>query len=632
MHIGLFLILIMAMPVAANELMLQRWQFQQAYKAIHSGQQPPAINPDYPLAHYVTFFQLQRGMDNASAETIQEFLTTYADSPVANILRSNWLQQLAKRKDWQQYDKFYQPQQNISLQCHALNAKLELKQSDSEWQMQAIKLWLVGKSQPTECDPVFNHLYKNNVIGNDLRWQRAQLSLHNGQFSLASFLARPLSQEQRDWVTRWQAMHNEPDQQLNNFNYNDSEIARNLLQYGVEKLARNNAAQAHKHWNKYKTKYNFTSKAMAELDTHIAIWAASQKLPQALDWLMEKNLIHDQKLHQSMLNIALEQEDWAAIIKFINDFNPDVITEPQWQYWLARAYEQTSQFTAAKRILTELAQIRSYYGFLAAERVKQKFSFAQQEPSRDEEQINSLLNEPGVIRAKELYELDLINYARLEWQQVVDQATDKQLINLALLAHDLGWHDRAIRLAVKANILDSINLRFPRPYYDLVLQQAENNNISYAWIYAIMRQESAFQVDAKSSANALGLMQLLPATARQMASKAKINIKHDADILSPENNITLGVTYLRHLLDRFNNNYLLATVGYNAGPGRAARWIQERPCIPVDIWVELIPFSETRNYVKSVMSFTLVFDYLISGHVDVEPMPLSNANEQSCHN
>lgn len=630
----LLLGLCFSMSAQAVNLLQQRFLFKQAYQAIHEQDNEKFQSlieniQDYEIVHYLTYFQLYHHIDQAKPDDIKSFLQTYADSPTANILRTQWLTQLAKAKDWENYHAFYQPQNDTILQCHALNARLQQGEPLKNWQMQAVKLWLVGKSQPSECDPLFAELYKNDVITPALRWQRTQLSLQNQQFKLADYLARPLDNDKKAWIARWQAVHKNPQTSLKNVNYTDDDISRELLIYGTKRLARRDAKLAHNYWADFKQKYSFTESEKDELDSYIALWAADQKVTESLSWLMEAE-IQNQKMRQSMLNISLSQENWAAIIKFITDFNDAIEAEDQWQYWLARAYGQTGKFAKAKAIYEKIAQHRSYYGFLAAERLQQPFAFEQKELALDNAAKQKLLKNSAIIRARELYILGFINYARMEWQQALKNLTQDEMQVLTVVTSEWGWHDRAIRTASKSNLHDNLTLRFPRPHYDWVLSQAEQRQLSFGWIYAIIRQESAFQTDAKSPANALGLMQLLPGTAQQMANKYKIKLESEQEILNPEKNIELGTGYLRHLLDKFDENYLLATAAYNAGPARAKRWREENACIAPDIWVELIPFSETRKYVKHVMSYTVVFEYIMLGHDDVEPMRLSPVQEQGC--
>ncbi|MEK7989773.1 MAG: transglycosylase SLT domain-containing protein [Thiotrichaceae bacterium] len=636
MYIRVILLLGLCFSVStqAASLLQQRFQFKQAYQAIQKQdleqfQQLSENLQDYKIAHYLTFFQLYHNIEQAKSDEVKAFLEVHANSPTADILRTQWLTQLAKAKDWAGYQTFYKPQKSTILQCHALHARLQQQEPLRQWQMQAVKLWLAGKSQPKECDPVFNYLYKNKVITAELRWQRTRISLQNKQFRLANYLAKPLGNDKKTWVARWQSVHKNPQIGLKNINYSDDEVARELLIYGTKRLARRQAKLAHDYWKKFKQKYSFTESEKDEIDSYIALWAADQKITESLTWLMSAEIKND-KIRQSMLNIALNQNNWAVIIKFVTDFNDAIEQQDQWQYWLARAYGQTGKVDKAKAIFEKVAQHRTYYGFLAAERLQQPFAFEQQESELDKAAQQKVLENPALIRARELYFLGFINYARMEWQQALNSLKQDDVKVLASIASQWGWHDRAIRAASKSDLHDDLTLRFPRPYYDWVLNQAEKREIAFGWVYAIIRQESAFQTDAKSGANALGLMQLLPATARQMANKYKIKLEGERDILSPEKNIELGTGYLRYLLDRFDDNYLLATAAYNAGPSRAKRWRKENSCIAPDMWVELIPFNETRKYVKRVMSYTVVFEYLMLGHDDVEPMRLNPVQEQGC--
>ncbi|MEZ5671167.1 MAG: transglycosylase SLT domain-containing protein [Thiotrichaceae bacterium] len=363
----------------------------------------------------------------------------------------------------------------------------------------------------------------------------------------------------------------------------------------------------------------------------IALQAVQQKYSQAVDWLLEiDSNTTDEAVRQTQLQVALAQQQWELLAKFIRRWATTDQNTSQAQYWLGRALEQTEQLETAKQLYQQAAQDRGFYGFLAADRLKQPYQFNVQAISVSEKEKDTLLKNPAIIRAREFFLVGLTDEARQEWQGTVENLSSEQLESAAQLASEWNWYYQAIVTASRANAFDDVKLRFPTPFYDMVLGQAQEKNLDSAWVYAVIRQESAFRVDARSRANALGLMQLLPATAKELANKEQITLDGEKDIFVPETNIRLGVLYLRQMLDRFDDNYVLASASYNAGASRVRSWVKTQGCLPMDAWIELIPFKETRKYVQAILSYTPIFEYRLTGNTKVQSMHVDELDNEAC--
>jgi soluble lytic murein transglycosylase len=256
-----------------------------------------------------------------------------------------------------------------------------------------------------------------------------------------------------------------------------------------------------------------------------------------------------------------------------------------------------------------LAGERDYYGFLAADRVGQVYRFGHDAVPFTETDLAAAEALPGIARARELLRVGLTIDARREWRDAIRDLDDRQLEIAAVLAGRWGWHDRAIVTVARADHFDDLDLRFPLVYQDLVLSNARATGLDPAWVYGVMRQESAFWEDARSRSGALGLMQLMPSTARETARRLRERVDDVYDLLSPPKNIRLGVAYLRRVLDRFDGHQGLATAAYNAGPGRVRSWLPGSHPLAADIWVDTVPFNETRGYVKRVMAYTAIYEH-----------------------
>lgn len=622
----------------ATNLLQQRGKFKDVYEAIpnmdsNTFERLMAQLQNYPIAHYLRYFYLKSHLDEVNAKTIQTFLDQYKNSPIAKRLRRAWLKKLAKKPDWETFLTAYTPQKNTILRCYHLQARIHTQKDLNASQLDEAKdLWLVGKSQPRECDPVFKYLYDNEIISTKMRWQRISLAIKKGNLRLARFIAKGLSRTDQKLVKVWQSLYKNPAKALKIFKYSDTENVRKMLLHGMKRLARKNAGSSYYYWQNYKKSYAFTSEENAELFRYIALMSATENHPEAAYWLaaVDKNLV-DEKLAHARLRIALAKQNWHAVIKLVESLPVAVRDELKFKYWYARALEQTGDSSKANKLFQELAENRDYYGFLAAERLGTAYNFQSQPFVVSKEIKNKQLKKhAGMIRARELYFLGHIVLARVEWYAFLPKLSTKELKIAAALANQWGWHNLAIITIAKAKYFDALNIRFPVPFYDIVITKAEAQKLDFNYVYAVMRQESAFQTDARSVAGALGLMQLMPRTAKQVSRRQKIKLKNTYNLLVADINIALGTAHLRELLNQFNNNHMLATAGYNAGASRAKRWAKQYGCLPQDVWIELIPFNETRGYVQRVLSYMPVFEYQIVGHREVKRMPLDAIPTKMC--
>ena len=625
--IGIFLSLLSITTYADA---LQRQLFQQAYQAFLQKndiefQLLAKTLKNYPISYYLQFIELERKLKTATSSEVKDFLNKYSDTQVAYRLRRQWLYLLAKRKDWQTYLDFYTPQNHKYLRCYQLQARLETGRQQTDLLQDILNMWLVGHSQPKVCDNAFDYLYKSNTLDDDTVWQRIRLAMQKNKSGLAKYLTKFLqSKSYKKLVSRWRTMHSSPAKALANTDYSDTAMEREILAHGLKQLTKKQVWQAYEFWQTYQKKYTFSQQQRDEINQLIAFEAADQYNPNYATWLiqLDKKLI-DEKLLREGLRTALKKEDWSSILSFVQKL-PGTKTL-QWQYWQARALEKLNKTQQAKAIYQSLAKNRDYYGFLAADKLGVAYNIRQTHRSLNTSKKvqNQLVKDKRIIRAQEFFYVDLKREARSEWQAAIDEFNQEQLKAAAMLAYQWKWHDRAIFAAGKANAFDDMNIRFPVVYRKQIEAGAKAQELELAWVYGLIRQESAFWVDAGSHAGAMGLMQLMPATARNVARQIDLKLPSKQAILDVDNNIQMGTYYLRKMLDTFEGNHVLAEVAYNAGPGRAKRWSKENACLPIDIWIELIPFNETRNYVRSVSMYTSIFEARL-GYPKVGPLKIKD--------
>ena len=614
----LLMVLAGGLPWAVAEgkdLSAERRQFLEARRALKRGDRAQFYRlaqglKSYPLYPYLRYDDLYPRLKEASSREVGEFLNAYPGTPPAERLRSAWLMRLARAGDWSTYLAQYVPQNDVVLRCYHLEARL--RTNDLEWVLQDAKeLWLVGKDQPKACDPAFEYLGKSQLMGRELVWERIRLAMAAENPSFAEFLGKRLSLPDQNWVSLWAEAHRSPATVLRSPALGqDDPIAREIFAYGVMRLARKDAGKAYALWSELKSRRAFTEPVLGEVARALALAAVAQNHPQARQWLdaMPQAAV-DAEVQRARLRMAVATSDWRSLVRWTEQEAAPEMNGPRWRYWRARALEQTGDKQRAGEIYRALANEADYYGLLAADRLGLPYPLQTRPIPVDKEEEAALAAQPGVIRASELYLAGLRHEARVEWGEFISALEESQLPVAATIAHRWGWHDRAILTLGKARALSDLEMRFPMPYRDLVQAYARARGLDMALLYGFIRAESGFWEDARSSAGALGLMQLMPATGWHTARKHGVGLVSTEQLLEPGKNVQLGSAFLKDMLSRFQENIPMAAAAYNAGPGRVGSWQPGSDCQSAERWVELIPFTETRRYVRNILFYTSVYQW-----------------------
>ena len=567
---------------------------------------------NYILRGYLDYDYLKDRIPDTPKATLRDFINNNQDSPVSSQLRLKWLEYLAKRQDWDTFLQEYRDVDETSeLNCRRLNHLLHTSQDQFPLLAEVEYLWLTGNRLPAACDSVFKDWRKAGRMTSQLVWDRINLAMERRNLSLAQELRSYLDQGDRVWVDRWVAMSRNPQRELQNIRYPvEMPVARMVVRYGVVRLGYTDPAEAMKEWSRLKEKYEF----FGEDDNYVLRWvgilAAQQHLPGAVEWLSAVSASsNDKTLREWRVRAALRAGQWQTGLRFISALSDEEQKDSEWLYWKARLLEKTGDKKDAWPIFSELATERSYYGFLAADHVGRDYSMQHVSIDASPEEISAMLAEPGIQMAQELFIMGEIVAARRQWTWSTRAMSSRSLQVAAVLARQWGWYDRAILTVAKSDHLDDLDLRFPILYRDMVEDSAQKSDIDPSWVYGVLRQESAFVTDARSGAGALGLMQLMPQTGRLTGRQLNLNITSNSAILKVENNLRLGAGYLKNVLDANNGHQVLATAAYNAGPNRVKEWLPETQGLDADAWVESIPYTETRNYVKNVLGYTMVYAY-----------------------
>ena len=611
------------MPLQAEDdtrLLEQRKQYLAAKKSLRAGQvtkfrKIAETLRDYPLYPYLRYDYLKRRLWKVKKEEIAEFLELYSDLPMANDLRKSWLKLLAKRGHWQSYIEHYTPQADKTLQCYQLRARM--KQKQQAYLLEDIRtVWLAGESLPPECDPAFKLLYDSELMTDELVWQRIRLAMDNKQSGLATYLSRKLSAEKQQWAKRWLNMHANPGRHTNKVKYEDVAEAREILLYGMKRLTRQNIGRALQRWEPIKTAYSFSTEEAAEIDHALAVRAARKKHKLAKTLLGNIDVSKvDELVWHLRLRTVLPEKDWDTLIDWTEAKPAEEKIRLRWYYWRARALEESERTAEAMPIYEWLAKERDYYGFLAADRIGADYQMNYHPLPEDLGEWQNLSELPGILRARELYFIGSHYSARREWHHGLKQMTSYQKQIAALIAANWGWHDRAILTLAKAELYDDLITRFPLPFNATMKQFSEMRKLDLSWIYALTRAESAFIEDVRSPAGALGLMQVMPATGKLTAKNIGLRNYNTKQLLQSNKNVRIGSAYLKQMFESFNDNMVLATAAYNAGPTNVKRWLPKKQCEQAEIWIEQIPFTETRKYVRRILFFASVYDWRLQREI-----------------
>ncbi len=621
--IFLIIVTIIAGPSAgfAESRTLQRQDYLAAKRALAKNQITEFNRladglKDYPLYPYLRYDYLKSRLWKVKEIDVVNFLERHDDLPVANSLRITWLKHLARGGRWKSFLTSYTPQKSAVLQCYQLRARMET--GDEDHLLEDIRtLWLVGKSQPPKCDPAFELLYKSDLMTDELIWQRIRLAMGNNQPGLANYLARRLDAEHRKWAAQWIAVHKDPARVMDRGKFGDTPINREILVHGIGRLAKRNLSRAIDRWEALQKQYVFMPAERSGLDRLLAVSAAANQHPMTVALLdrIDNGMVDEEVFHWR-LRTALHVPDWYLLRRWTEDQPATEKIELRWKYWHARALEETGATEKAKRIYAQLATERDYYGFIAADRIKRQYSMNYFSLSLNPGEMDRIAAVPAMQRAYEFYRLDMPNAASREWLHCLDTLTSRQMQIAAMLATKWGWHDRVIMTLGKARAYDDLVLRFPILYEDLLGKYAGKRGLDSNWMFGLVRAESAFMENVKSPAGALGLMQVMPATGKMVAKRIGLKNFKTGKLRQAETNVPIGSAYLRMMLDKFKGNMVLATAAYNAGPHRVKTWLsQGNDCEAPDVWVEKIPYKETRKYVRRVFYFASVYDWRMDGAI-----------------
>jgi soluble lytic murein transglycosylase len=630
--IGLIVLTTVTAPAAHGDttgIERQRELFREVYETVERGNWAAVDNlsdldretlEQYALWPDLRATWLRENITTVSHQEVESFVRQYSGLRTARELRYRHALNHVNNDDLpgylRMYEQFFKGMEVEKLDCLALQAQIKAGQH-RQVEQRAIELWLVGRSQVDECDPVFAYLDDRHLLGVVEYLNRYDLAIEERNFTLARWLAKNIDQQHVDNASEWLRAQSNPEDFLTRKRKRSSDEALlDQFVYATEQLTYRDPEIARKLWKRVASKHKFSASQELLATQHIALWTARDNLPDSYPLLTKlPPAAQSDEVLRWRARVSLRQGQWKRLLTDISSMPESERSSEEWRYWHAIGEIESGQSLTAIADLESLRLERSFYGFLAADKLGSAYALGHAVLTADETRLKALELRPEVIRARELFYVGQDSRGRSEWDTIIGDLSDEDKVQAAILADRWGWHSRAISTAASLGEYDDLAIRYPLPYKETFEAFSLLASISSTWAYGIARSESLFMRDVRSSAGAIGLMQLMPSTGRIVAKGIKLPYSGLATLVDPESNIRLGTTYLGQMAERYGGNYVIATAAYNAGPKRVDRWLPEDGTIDARIWIENIPFNETRQYVKRVLAAQTIFHWRLTGEI-----------------
>ena len=568
----------------------------------------------YAIYDYLVAARLRRDLAagaNADLDArIDDFLRTRSGQPVTRGLRHDWLVTLAQRNLWDWFLPRSADVLDPLLACARLEGLLATGETGA-LAHEGLARWSLPQKQPSQCAGAFAWLRQQNLITPAIAESRARAALVADNPRLAREFISEVPAARATDLLRWSDLLESPKSALTVLaTHFGLPIEPDALAAGFEKLARSDVQSAFSLLPQLSARADSTPALRARMQRSLALGAAYDRDPRALGAF--ENLTPDavdNQVQEWRVRAALLAGDFDKVRAWTEQMPPTLASLPRWRYWHARAVAATTGEDAAAPFFADIAEMRDYYGYMAADHLHKSYRLNAHASPDDTATQRALAGEPALVRAHELFDCDLVDDAQSEWNSVLTDSGNALKVQAARLAARWGWYSQSIATLAQSGDFDDLTLRYPRPYAESVERAAKLAQLPGDWIFSVMRQESLFRRDAVSRADARGVMQMLPATASAVARRWDLGAPGRDALFDPSVAVPLGAAYLRELLDKYGGNLALALAAYNAGPAAVERWMPPRS-VEAAIWIENIPYNETRGYVQHIVEHIVAFAYV----------------------
>ena len=586
----------------------QRLDYRRAVQALRNGRsaeyrRQAAQLRGYALEPYLRYYEAQGRLARLRASKAQQLRAELASTPIAERFFRQWLAAQAKAGRWDVYLANYEPSAAPAPRCNYLRALYRSGERGAALG-QVRDLWVAAESMPKTCDPLFEAWIAAGHLTQETVWARLALALDAAEVRLARYLLRFLDAANAPLGELLLQAHRRPRTVRSLARFPNTDAGRRALRHGLLRYAKQDAAEAQAVWARAKDTFSFAAADVGYIDGQLAAAAAEQGRPPAAP------AQHTPDVVERIAAALVGEQRLEAATVWIEALPPAVRGKARWRYWLGRGWLDQKDPRGGE-VLAALAKQRTYYGFIAAADLDLEPALNDAAGVFDPAAAQALLQVSSVRRMVELYAVDDLVNARREWRFALRTLDAAEQRTLVALTGAIGWVEQAIFGARDAELLDMLRYRFPMPHLDVYRRYAAETELPLHLLLAVSRQESAFNAAAVSGAGARGLMQLMPPTARIVAERLRVARPSASDLFDPHTNVRLGAHHFAKLMARYGGNRVLAAAAYNAGEGRVARWLKDAQGLPTTIWIERIPFRETRDYAKGIVAYACVYSRLL---------------------
>ena len=601
-----------AAPAPADEAVRGAYDAYQAGDALKFARYAKRLE-GHVLTPWIDYWRIAMRLEDTPNKDVLAFLEQHEKTYVAEVLRGDWLKVLGARRDWAEFERqlALYPRDDLEVRCYAALMSVE-KGADAslaelDW------MWLEPQELPPGCGSLAQRLLDDEKVTVTDVWRRVRLLFAKGQITAAKtalgYLDKPDSPDERLLTDAAR----QPKRLLERMPRNlEKRSTREVVVLAIVRYSRNEPAGAAKVLEQ-KVAAQLPEADVRYLWGRIGYEAAREHVPEALQWYAKAGRLDEDQLAWKV-RAALRAGSWDVVRETIDRMPPGTRHESNWTYWYGRALAAKGEAVGSRAYYLRIAGQTDFYGLLAAEELGYVSTLPETVYVPSEADVAAARQDKSLARALELIRLGMRNEGVREWLFSVRYLDDAKLLAASEFARREGIWDRSIQAADRTVRSHNFALRYPMPYREVFTEYAKAYELDESWILGIVRQESRFITDARSAAGAAGLMQVMPRTARFIAHRYGVRNYQRKGVTEVNTNVTLGAGYLRLVLDQLGSE-VLASAAYNAGPARARRWRDNTQPLEGAVYIETIPFPETRDYVKKVMSNSVFYAALIQNKV-----------------
>jgi soluble lytic murein transglycosylase len=576
----------------------------------------PLLNSmkDHPLYPYLFYQHNMRRLRQMDVASYQSFSKKIRTTPLFLMARHHYLNYLGQYRMWKEFLEVSPNEpQNPHLKCYYFRAHIQTGKQSVAWKG-AEKMWMTPHSQKDQCDILFDEWKKANKRTDQHIWQRMLLAYGVSRLNFMTYLSNMLeSPTYQKNAKRLLEVYKKPEilktMTFDSTGEINERLNQDIIYHGIRKLAYKNMDAAIEIKNK-KTREQKISNYQV----------------QVLERFFIRRILYDQRLEQrpiadayltktpndalieSRIRWAISEKNWADVELWLNNLSSAMQKDDRWQYWRARLLKKKKKYTEADAIFLSLTEKRSFYGFACAEHLNQEFPLNKEPISIDSSKQEAIKNNQATQRIHALFDMGFETEARMEWLYLLKHSSSDEKKQLAVYSQRQNWHNLSIEASIHGQLWDALDIRFPNAWSEHFEHFAKKNQVPISDLQAIARRESAFNVYARSPVGARGLMQIMPATAKEIARRLGIQYKGSKQLHDPEVNVQFGSAYYFQLLKKFDENRIFALASYNAGPGRVKQWRKKSDgALDMMSFIETIPYRETREYVQAVLIYRVIY-------------------------